>query len=91
MLSPELNTYFDMLEETFGTPGWAVLVEEAEKQIYALQADALEAKSWEDLLILRGRAFQLQDLINMRDAATVARKLAEEDATAVAEVADASV
>ena len=90
MLSPEMNAYFDMLDETFGTPGWSLLVDEAKRQIYKLQADALEAKSWEDVLIHRGRALQLDDLINMKDAAQIARKAAEADAEdAEAQQADA--
>lgn len=82
MLSPEMNAYFDMLDETFGTPGWSMLVDEAKRHIYTLQASALEAKNWDEVLIMRGRALQLDDLINMRDAAAIARKGAEEDAAA---------
>lgn len=80
MLSPEMNAYFDMLEETFGTPGWSLLVDEAKRHIYNLQASSLEAKSWDEVLVMRGRALQLDDLINMRDAAQIARKAAEADA-----------
>jgi len=92
MLSPELNAYFDMLDETFGTPGWSLLTDEAKRHIYKLQADALEAKTWDEVLIMRGRALQLDDLVNMRDAAQIARKAAEADAEdAESEQKDATV
>jgi hypothetical protein len=42
-------------------------VDEAKKQIYQFQADALEARTIEDVFYLRGQAEQLVRLINLPD------------------------
>lgn len=73
MLTNDQRQYFDDLESLFGTAGWRIIVEEARKQIYQFQADALEAKSWEQVLYLRGQAEQLARLINLQDLTTSLR------------------
>lgn len=64
-LTPEDQKFFDDLEELFSTPGWKSLVEEAKRTIYHLQAEALEAGSFEEVCVKRGRAQQLAELVNM--------------------------
>lgn len=83
-LSPELTQYYDQLDEVFALPGWKALVEEAQQEIYQLQADALEANSWEDVNFMRGRAFQLALIVNMEATADSQRQLLEEEAAILA-------
>lgn len=78
MLKPEDEKYLNDLEEMFGTQGWRNLVDEAKRQIYEFQARALEARTWEEVLVLRGRAEQLALLIDLRDTTALLRKQAEE-------------
>ena len=65
MLTDSDIDYYNDLEELFGTSGWRHLLEEARKQIYQFQAEALEAKSFEQVCYLRGQAEQLARLINL--------------------------
>jgi hypothetical protein len=44
---------------------------QAQRTIYHLQADALEANSWEQVLTARGRAQQLAEFLNMEDTAAM--------------------
>ena len=54
--------------------------DEARKQIYQFQAEALEAKNFETVAYLRGQAEQLARLINLQDTTTSIRKAsADED------------
>jgi hypothetical protein len=55
--------YVQLMEQLFETQGWDILVEESRNQIYHYQAGALEAKSWEVVNQLRGKAEQLAELI----------------------------
>jgi hypothetical protein len=66
-LTPEQQKFFDDLEEMFAMPAWKALVEEAKRTIYHLQAEALEAGSFEEVCIKRGRAQQLAEFINMEE------------------------
>jgi len=66
-LTPEQQKFFDELEEVFSTQGWKSLVKEAEQTIYYLQAEALEAGSFEEVCVKRGRAQQLAEFVNMED------------------------
>lgn len=68
MLTDDDIRYFDDLDDMFGSRGWKHLTDEARKQIYQFQADALEAKSYEVVCYLRGQAEQLARLINLPDA-----------------------
>lgn len=78
MLRPEDEKYFDDLEDMFGTQGWRNLVDEAKRQIYEFQAQALEAKNWDDVCYLKGQAEQLARLINLRDVTATLRANAEQ-------------
>lgn len=64
-LTPEAQKFFIEMEELFATPGWKTLVQEAERTIYHLQAEALEAGNFEEVCVKRGRAQQLAELVNM--------------------------
>lgn len=55
--------YIRYMEELTSTVGWQTLLEECQKQIYQLQADSLEAKSWEAVLVNKGKAHQLAEFI----------------------------
>lgn len=73
MLTNDQRQYFDDLESMFGTAGWRIVMDEARKQIYQFQADALEAKSYEQVCYLRGQAEQLARLLNLQDVTTTLR------------------
>ena len=73
-MTPQDSDYFDELETTFGTTGWKILVEEAKAKIYEYQALALEVPTWEQVLILRGRALQMQDFVDLQEVNQLARK-----------------
>lgn len=79
-LSPEQQREYDEYQEMFATPGWRRVMATAEQQIYELQADALEAKSWEEVCMLRGRASTLAELFNLESTMDAQyRMLNEED------------
>jgi len=65
VLTPDEQKYYDDLDEMFATEGWKNLIEDCTKEIYQLQADALEAGSWDEVCRLRGRAEQLAYLVNL--------------------------
>ena len=79
MLTRDQEEYFEALEDLFAMPGWKLLVEEAEKQIYQYQALSLEQPSWEAVCELRGRAKQLAELVNMESVTALQRKQLEEE------------
>jgi hypothetical protein len=79
MLTQEDIRYFDDLDDMFGSAGWRHLVDEARKQIYQFQAEALEAKNFETVAYLRGQAEQLARLINLQDTTTSIRKASEDE------------
>ena len=74
--------YIEYLEEMIATPGWSVFVEEAAKEIYQIQADALESVNWEELLVKRGRAAMLAELCNLEAFVGNLRVSLEEEADA---------
>lgn len=60
------DEYLETMESLFGHPGWRHIVDDATKQIYQLQADALDpkvCKTWDDVNVARGRALQLNELV----------------------------
>jgi hypothetical protein len=70
-LTPETAKFFDELEDLFAQPGWKSLLEEAKRTVYHLQAESLEAASWEQVLVNRGRAQQLAEFLNMEETAAL--------------------
>lgn len=80
-LTPELNAYFDNLDEMFGTAGWRQLVDGCVKEIYELQANALEATSYEELMFMRGQADILNRLVTYREEAEQTKASHEEEDT----------
>ena len=78
MLTPDEQEYYNALEETFGTPGWKILVEEAKAQIYQMQADGLEVKTWEQVCELRGRAAALANIVNLETITSYSKAQAED-------------
>jgi hypothetical protein len=77
--------YLDAMESLLGHPGWKYIEEDARKQVYQLQADALDiraCKTWDQVNIARGRAevfaeiLMLSEVIaNQRDQHELARGL----------------
>jgi hypothetical protein len=65
----EALEYIERLEETFATPGWKQLIEEARAQLYQYQADVCE---------LRGQVVQLSRLINLEEVTGILRAQAED-------------
>jgi hypothetical protein len=59
--------YFNDLEDTFGTPGWRNLVDDAKREIYELQASALEVASYEEIMYMKGQAEVLNRIVNLRE------------------------
>ena len=75
----EERDYYNDLADMFGTAGWRRLIDEAKKQIYQFQAEALEAPNFEQVMYLRGQAEQLVRLINLQDNLRTLREAAEAD------------
>ena len=63
----EDKTYFRTMRELFEMPGWALLEEDWKREVYELQADALEAKTWDEVQKLRGTANKLAELLSKPD------------------------
>jgi len=57
----------EQYEEMFALSGWKRLVADAEKRIYQMQADALEAPNWDTINRLRGRAETLAEICQMEE------------------------
>lgn len=74
----EALEYFEKLEETFSTPGWKQLIDEARSQLYQYQADVLEVDSWDKVCELRGQVTQLSRLINLEEVTGLMRQQAED-------------
>jgi len=77
-MDAETRKYFEDLDDMMGSPGWKRLVEDAKREIYELQADALEAPSYESLMHMRGRAETLARLVNLREVSDLTRAQHEE-------------
>lgn len=84
-LTPELQKYYDDLNETFATEGWKKIVEEAKTEIYQLQADALELSPQGgvslDYLLgrLQGRAEQLAYFTRLEEISDFQASLLEDE------------
>jgi hypothetical protein len=76
-LTPEQERYFNDLDDTFGSAGWLQLVDDAKREIYELQASALEAGSYEEIMYKKGQAEVLNRLVSLR-AITVATRTQHE-------------
>jgi len=74
----EALEYIERLEETFATPGWKQLIEEARAQLYQYQADVLDVDSWDKVCELRGQVTQLSRLINLEEVTGLLRQQAED-------------
>lgn len=78
-LTPEQRKYYEDLDEMFATPGWRALVKDMEVQVYQNQADALEARSYDQVCELRGEARALAYLINLEAASDAQREMLEDE------------
>ena len=68
-----------MMDTMFATEGWKALIEEAKQEIYQLQADALEAKSWDEVLVMKGHAERLALLVKLEEISDAQKALLEQD------------
>jgi hypothetical protein len=62
------NEYLDAMESLLGHPGWKYITEDAQRQIYQLQADALDikvCKNWDEVNVARGKAQTLAEILMM--------------------------
>jgi hypothetical protein len=66
-MDEETTKYYEDLLTLTSYPEWALLVEDLEKEIYQLQANAFEASSWEQLQQDKGYALGLAQIVNLRD------------------------
>ena len=57
--------YVIFMEEMIATTGWRTFVEELEKEIYNIQADALESPTWEAVCRAKGRAEGLAEITSL--------------------------
>ena len=61
----DYNKEFDDLEEMFSSPGWRIIVEEAQAQLEQFKDDLTMAPSWEVVCELRGQIIQLNRLLSL--------------------------
>lgn len=78
-LTQEQSKYYDDLDEMFATRGWRIMMEDAKAQIYQNQADALEQPNWDSVNVLRGKALQLAELVNMEEITALQRQIIEDE------------
>jgi hypothetical protein len=71
------DKYFDDMMTLTGTPEFEVLVEELERMVYEIQANALEAPSWERVQEDKGFAKGLTYIINLREHTKLEKKNAD--------------
>ena len=81
--------YWDDLEAMFATDGWRQLVAEIKAEIYQHQADSLEATSWEQVCVFKGRAAALAYIANLQDVVRLQR--AQKEIELIQDVEDADV
>jgi hypothetical protein len=79
MLTNEQRQYYDELDAVFALPGWKQIVSDAEAQIYQNQADALESKTWDEVVELRGKSLSLNELIKLEMVSLAQRAMLEEE------------
>lgn len=84
-LTPEQSKYYDNMDEMFGTVGWRTLMEEMAREIYQLQADALDIKPIPgvstDFLLgkLQGKAEQLAYMLRLEEVSDAQKAALEND------------
>jgi uridine phosphorylase len=61
------DKYYEQMIQLTAYPEWGELVEELKRMIYNVQANALEAKSWEEVCENKGFAAGLAFLVNLRE------------------------
>ena len=74
-LTQEQEEYYNSMTDLFSMKGWKTLIEDANAQIYQYQADALEAPTWEGVNVLRGKALQLAELVNLEEVTLMQKAL----------------
>ena len=61
------SKYYEQIIQLTAYPEWGELVKELEKMIYNIQANSLEAPSWDVVCESRGFAKGLAYLVNLRE------------------------
>jgi hypothetical protein len=67
-LPQELKADFSKLEQTFNTPGWALVVETAKKLAEEARQRQLHAQNWDIALLNRGAAFAYERLAALQES-----------------------
>jgi hypothetical protein len=76
--------YIETLENTFATPGWKLLVQEAKNQIYQYQLSVFDAKNWDEVNLLKGNVEQLSRFVNLEEMIALMRKGVEDQYLTIA-------
>ena len=79
-MDQKTESYYQVFFDLFDTPGWKQLERETKEQREGLEAQILNAQSWDDTLYLRGRRDQLNMLENLADMFEQSYQIAKEDA-----------
>lgn len=58
--------YYEKIITLTAYPEWKDYVAELEKEIYQLQAEAFEAKDWDEFNVTKGMARGLARIVNLR-------------------------
>jgi len=69
--------FFEKMITLTGYPEWSELVKDLESLIYHMQADAFEAKSWDDLNEAKGLAKGLAYIVNYRETVKTAMQVGD--------------
>ena len=77
------DKYYESMIQLTAYPEWGELVDELKKMIYNIQANALEAKSWDEVCENRGFAKALAYLVNLREDTKKQQQLEVENDAAV--------
>jgi hypothetical protein len=71
------DPYYEAIMTLTGLPEWEMLTEELAKMVYEIQANALEASSWEQVQQDKGFAKGLAYMINLREDTKLEKKSAD--------------
>lgn len=73
------DQYFEDIMVLTGTPEFKELVKELERMVYNIQANALEAPSWDKVQEDKGFASGLNYIIRLRENSKTEKKQADAD------------
>lgn len=65
-MNREDEKYYEKIVTLTAYPEWGDYVEELKKEIYQIQAEAFEAKNWDEFNVKKGEAKGLSRIVNLR-------------------------